>query len=286
MPAGKIVLVKKAKRTYKKRAPKATQALVPAKTSTAKSTTNTKINLLRNYIKAVVGKQAEIKKAYTSTGNSLVKFNAGIDSVGDLNKILPNISQGVAENERIGNQIRAKSLNIRGYMKLDINDVADSTTLTHVVVRMMVVTFKVAPSWQDAQTLSSKIGTLLKKGGTTSAFAGNIQDLYADINTDVFTVHYDKKFYLKQDYVNVAGASAPSTTIAQDTSKTVKFFNINVKCKNKLLRYDQSVNSDVMPTNFAPILLMGYSYLDGSSPDVVNTKVGLCYDAQFNYTDA
>lgn len=279
MAAGMIVLARKAKRAYKKRQPK---TIVKVTQTQSKPSTT-----LKKTIKSVINKQAENKQAYTtqSTAPSLLKFNSGIDSVGDLIQILPNISKGDDENQRNGNQIRAKSFNVKGFIKLDVNDVADSTKLPNVVARLMVVSMKVAPSFQDAQTLASKVSTLLKKGGTTSAFTGLLQDLYAPINTDVFTVHYDKKFYLKQDYVNVAGASAPSTTIAQDISKTVKFFNINIKCKNKLLRYDEDVGSDVLPGNFGPFLLLGYSYLDGSAPDVLDTKLGLCFDSTLNYTD-
>lgn len=151
---------------------------------------------------------------------------------------------------------------------------------------MMIVSLKTTQSFQDAQTLSSKIGTLLLKGGTTTSFAGNLQDLYAPINRNVFTVHHDKKFYLRQDYINTIGAAAPSTTINQDISKTVKFFNLSVKCRGRILKYDEDVGSDLLPNNFAPFILLGYSYLDGSSPDTISTKVGLCYDSVFKYEDA
>lgn len=277
MPAGKIVLARKAKRTYRKRAPRvATVTLAKSKPS----------KMLTKAVRKEVINQSETKQAFTTTGNSLIKYNSGIDAVGDLTQIIPGISQGFGENQRVGNIIRLKSLNVRGYVKLDVNEVTDSTKLPNVMVRMMIVSMKVAPSFQDAQSLSSKIGTLLMKGSTTTAFAGNLQDIFAPINRNVFTVHADKRFYLKQDYLNVAGASAPSTTIAQDISKTVKFFNITIKGKNKVIRYDEDVGSDILPTNFGPFLLLGYSYLDGSSPDVLDTKVGLCFDSTLNFTDA
>lgn len=235
--------------------------------------------------KQVIASEAEPKRAYTSTGNSLIKFNSGIDSVGDLIQILPGIGQGSGESQRDGNRITARSFNIRGYLKLDINDVDDSTKLPNVAARLMVVSMKVTPSYQDAQTLASKLGTLLKKGATTTAFAGNLQDLFAPINTDVFTVHYDKVHYLRQDYLNVIGATPPSQRVSADISKTVKFFNINVKCKNRKLLYDEDVGSDTLPVNFGPFLLLGYSYLDGSTPDIVDTKLGLCFDSTFTYLD-
>lgn len=241
---------------------------------------------LKSAIKKVISEQTESKQAFMTSGNTLVKFNSGIDAVGDLIQVLPNISVGTAENNRIGNQIRAQNLNIRGYIKLDLNEVPDSTKLPNVMVRMLVVSMKTAGSFTDAQAQSPKIGTLLKKGGTTSTFSGLLQDLYAPINTDVFTVHYDKRFNLSQSYINSQGVTPPSTYFSQDISKTVKFFNINVRCKNRLLKFDEDVGSDIQPSNFAPFLLLGYSYLDGSAADVLDTKVGLCYDSTFIYEDA
>jgi len=242
-----------------------------------------------NFIKAVrkiIDSNQETKQAFHTTGPSLVLYNSGIDSSGDMSQILPAISQGLDANNRIGEQIRAKSLNVKGYIRLNVNDVAESTKLTNVIVRMMVVSLKVRSAFPDAQGSTAQLQSLLKKGGTTTGFSGVLSDIYAPINTDLWTVHHDKKFYLSQSYVNVTGASPPTATIAQDISKTVKFFNFNVKCKNKVLKYDEDTASNIYPTNFAPMILLGYSYLDGSSPDVLLTNVGLSYDSVLNYEDA
>lgn len=270
------------KRTRKNRGVTASNGPIPTQWQPAPN----KIGPLVKFIKKVVGTETETKQAFIQTGQSLLKFNSGINSQADMIQILPNIGQGVGENQRIGNQIRAKKLTVKGFIKLDVNDVADSSTLPNVIVRMMIVTMKTAPSFTDAQGQWGKIGTLLKKGGTTSAFEGYLQDIYAPINTDVFTVHADKRFYLTQSYLNAQGASVPSTYVAQDITKTVKFFNINVKCKNRLLKFDEDVQGDVGPSNFGPFLVLGYSYLDGSAPDSVSTKVGLNIDTIFNYEDA
>lgn len=242
-------------------------------------------NLVRK-IKQVMSSLTETKQAYYNSGNTLTMFNSGIDSVGDLQQIVPNIANGVEDNQRVGQQIRAKSMNIRGYIKLNINDVNDSTKLPAVVARMMVVSMKTAPNFTEAQAQASKIGTLLKKGGTTVSFTGLLSDIHAPINTDVFTVHSDRKYYLNQSYVNATGVSPPSTVLAQDVKNTVKFFNINVRCKNRLLKYDEDVSSDLLPTNFAPFILLGYSYLDGSAADTLSTNLGLQYISTFNYEDA
>lgn len=241
-------------------------------------------------VKQIVSSLQETKQAFHNSGNSLTFFNSGIDSAGDMLQVIPTISQSVLDNGRIGDQIRAKSLNIRGYLKLNINAASgtagDSTTLPNVIARLMVVTIKSRLNYPDAAGAPVFLNTLLKKGGTTVGFTGLLSDINAPINTDVFTVHADRKFYLNQSYVNSIGASVPSQYLAQDIRNTVKFFNLRVRCKNKLLKYDEDVGSGIYPSNFAPIMLLGYSYLDGSSPDTLSTNLGMQYVTTLNYEDA
>lgn len=246
-------------------------------------------SFVRN-VKQVVKSLTETKQAFHNSGNSLTFFNSGIDSAGDMLQVVPNIAQSVADNGRIGDQIRSQRLNIRGYLKLNINAASgtagDSTTLPNVIARLMVVSIKSRSNYADASAGVGFLSTLLKKGGTTVGFTGLLSDINAPINRDVFTVHADRKFYLNQDYVNAIGASVPSQYLAQNIKNTVKFFNINVKCKNKLLKYDEDVAGGTQPTNFAPMLLLGYSYLDGSSPDTLSTNLGMQYITTLSYEDA
>lgn len=240
------------------------------------------------YIKKVVKSLTEDKQAYTSigSGNSLVMFNSGIDSTGDYQPVVPAIGQGVDTNQRIGEKIRAKSLNIRGYVRLTPNSVSNSTSLPQVAVRLMVLSMKNRPNWTAVTNDAAPLQTLLLKGGTTTAFTGILSDLMAPINRDVFTVHADRKFYLKQDRLVGIGASIPSQYIAMDSSKTVRFFNIRVKCKDRILRYDEDISADSYPVNFCPFLVMGYVYLDGTTtPDTLSTNVGLSYISTLTYED-
>lgn len=246
-------------------------------------------NFVRN-VKQVIQSLTETKQAYHNSGDSLIMFNSGINTSGDMMRVVPNIAQSVLDNGRIGDQVRSKKLSIRGYLKLNINAASgtagDSTTLPNVIARLMVVSIKSRSSYTDAAAGAGFLATLLKKGGTTVGFTGLLSDINAPINTDAFTVHSDRKFYMTQDYVNAIGASVPSQYLAQDIKNTVKFFNINVRCKNKLLKYDEDVGGGLEPTNFAPILLLGYAYLDGSSPDTLSTNLGLQYISTLDYEDA
>lgn len=236
-------------------------------------------------VKAIISSLTEDKQAYTTTSNTLIKFNSGIDSTADIQAIMPAIGKSVDDNGRIGDQIRGKRLTVTGHVKLDINDLADGTKLPNVAVRMMIVSIKNRPSYAEVTSNATPLATLLKKGGTTVGFTGLLSDLHAEINRDVFTVHHDRKFYLRQDYINAIGPSVPSQYIAQDVSKTVKFFKLSVPCK-KIMKYDEDVSSGSFPVNYCPFLIMGYTYLDGSAPDTLSQVVGLSYDSYFSYEDA
>lgn len=246
-----------------------------------------RVSRLKKQVQSIMSSMVETKQAFHTTGDTLVKFNSGIDSAGDMLQILPSISQSLLDNGRVGDQIRAQSLNVKGFVKLDINNTVANTTMPTVAVRMMIVSMKVRSNYLDATSAPTYLGTLLKKGGTTTGFTGALRDLYAPINTDAFTKHYDRIMYLTQDAViSPNGTANPGiNAISSDVRKTIKFFNINVRCKKKLLKYDSNITS-LTPTNWAPFLVLGYCYLDGSTIDTISTKVGLQYDSIFNYEDA
>lgn len=241
-----------------------------------------------NFVKAVkkvISEQTETKHAHITTGNNLVFFNSGITSSGDMLQIVPNIAQGTADNQRIGDQIRGQKLTINGYVRLGLNsENIEDRSSTNIICRMMIVSLKSRNGYYQDAANSAFLSLLLKKGGTTSAFNGNLGDINAEINREVFTVHADKKFYLTQNLIAQSGTAGLST-VSLDTRGIIKFFKINVPCK-KLMRYDSGLASGLQPTNFAPMLLLGYATLDGSSPDVLVTQVGLNYTTDFAYEDA
>jgi hypothetical protein len=262
------------KRTYKKRyqsvAKKAIKAAKKARFARA--------------VKKVLSKQSETKEAYfASSPDSMTTFNSQITQVGDMLQVIPNISKGVNENNRIGDQIMAQSLNVRGHIRYTPSTSVNDPGRGNIAARMMIVTLKVRPSYPEAAGSSPFLGQLLKKGGTTTTFSGILSDLYAPINTDLFTVHADKRFYLTQPMM-IQPAGGGLSSGFQDLQNIVKFFNFNVKLKKKFL-YDDSVNGGLTPTNVGPFMLLGYTYLNGAAPDVANQLVGLEYVSTFKFED-
>lgn len=265
--------------------PKAKASKALNKTASGILSKARKSQFTRN-VKAIISSMTETKKAFHTSGNALTMFNSGIDSNGDILQILPAIAQGSTEGQRVGDQVRGQSLNVRGYVKLNLNATDNSTKLPAVAVRMMCVTFKNRQCYSDAALAGSQLISLLQKGATTSAFTGLLSDLYAPINTEGFTVHHDEVIHLNQTYIAAIGAAQPSARVPIDAKDTVKFFNFYVKCKNKKLCYDEDFGAGIYPTNFSPVMLMGYVYLDGSAADTLSTNVGMQYDTTFRYEDA
>lgn len=265
-----------------------------AKSKTSKSTYKTASKIIEKArkseftknVKAVISAMTETKRAFHKSGDTMTMFNSGIDSNGDVLQVLPNIAQGTTDGQRVGEQIRAQSLNVRGYVKLNINSTDNSTKLPTVAVRLMCCAMKNRPCYTDAYYGGTQLATLLQKGTTTVGFTGVLSDLYAPINTEAFTVYHDEVIYLNQTYVAAIGASQPSSRVPIDAKETTKFFDFWIKCKNKKLLYDEDVGGGINPTNFGPFLCLGYVYLDGSSPDTLSTNVGMQYDSIFKYEDA
>lgn len=227
----------------------------------------------------VMKKQTESKQAYLT--QTPIDFNSAISGSGDCLKVIPNIGIGAADNARVGDQIRAQSLTIRAILQMLPQAANQGAGVSKIAARIMVVTPKSFPNWYTASgNTSSWMGTLLKKGGTVTGFNGDISDLFALPNTDAVTVHYNKVCYFNQSW-----ATSTTNSVALEQSHLVKFLKINLKLKNKLLKYDANVDSGLTPVNAGYFIVVGYCFVDGTSPDTLSTRIRLQYDTYFTYED-
>lgn len=226
----------------------------------------------------------ENKQAFNTL--DLTAFNSGINSTGDAIQIVPNISVGASDNQRIGDQLRVQRLSIRGHI-ISAFSIPNAQSNCRIAVRMMIVQPRYISSYPIAVTNATTwMGGLLKKGGVTTGFSGTISDLYAPINSDFVIKYYDKVMYLPTPLSYAGTGTTNVNTLGSfDISKTVKFFNINLKLRNKLLKYDSTI-SNLLPTNYSPVFLLGYVHLDNTSPDIVSTQVSCAFDASLLYEDA
>lgn len=232
---------------------------------------------LKKKIQSVIDSNNENKQAYQSVTN--VNYNSGILNALDCNYLLPNISNSTSDNGRIGDQVKCMRLNIKGHMITNLTSTVYSNV--RLCVRMMIVQPKQynSKSAIDANA-TTWMGALLRKGGTVTGFTGVVSDLYAPINSDLITTYYDKLLYVKCPYV-------PGVTDgAWPTSQSTKFFNINLRVKNKILKYDSTESGGLLPTNYCPTLILGYSKLDSGAPDTVTTNINLSWISTLDFQDS
>lgn len=150
---------------------------------------------------------------------------------------------------------------------------------SRIAVRLMMVQPKSLGLLSNIQNnTNSWLNSLIKKGGTTTFFAGNADDLYAPINTDAVTKYYDKVFYLNLPYMNTAVGET-------STVGSTKLIHISKSMRNKLLKYD-STFSALSPVDYNPVLLLGYVHMDGSIGDTINTQAHFSYSSRLQYQDA
>lgn len=237
-------------------------------------------------VMAVVQARNESKQAFHTLAPT--DFNSGIASSGDALRIIPNISQGVADNQRVGDQINPQSLTIRGIVQMLPQNGTQGDGVRKIAARVMIVTPKAYNTWASAfANATTWQAYLLKKGGTTTNFSGAIDDLYAPINTDAITCHYNKVHYFNQSTYMAVGGST-SGTVAATQDKLVHFFKKTIRFgKTRKFKYDANVDSGLTPSSGpAYVMLVGYCFVDGGAPDTISTRIRMQYDTILNYEDA
>lgn len=236
-------------------------------------------------VQRIIHKDVETKSACTLF--SLTAFNSGINSQNDLCQVIPTVTQGIQDNNRIGDQVRAQRLRIKGYIQM-AQGYSVTVSATRIGVRLMMVQPKNFTNYDGAYgNATTWLAGLLKKGGTTSGFTGVVSDLTADINTDLITCYYDKVMYLSLPYYFAGtGTTSVNTVVTQDLRQGTRFFSINKLLRNKLLRYDSNAAIAQQPVNWSPFIIVGYVHLDGSAADVANTQISMAYDSYLDFEDA
>lgn len=230
-------------------------------------------------VQAIVHADVETKQGFKSLVPT--NFNSGIDGIGDAIQVFPQIAQGTTESSRLGNILKAMKLTLTGAVSWSPSTGQFGTFANaRLGVRIFVIQPRNFSDTISAQNnYASWMPTLLRKGSTTTAFTGAINDLWAPLNTDAFIKYYDKVMYLTGIY------QANATGQCQMIGAT-KIFKAIMKLHNKNIKYDSGISSGLLPSNYAPIFCIGYAHMDGSGADTLSTAITVQWDAVLDYEDA
>jgi len=228
-------------------------------------------------VQSIISKNVEDKSSYLEAG--AVSYNSVITTSSDIRFIVPDVSQGVQEGNRVGDQIRAKKLVLNGLINMNLT-FGGSTNATRLGVRVFIVQPKL---YMDRASITANANSwlpfLLRKGNSATAFNGTVGDLYAPVNSEIITTYYDKIHYMSIPYMLTQAGQ-------QETAFSYRHFRKEFKLKGKKLLYDSNYAAGQQPSNYSPVIIIGYAHLDGSTADTVNTQISLSYSTLMDFEDA
>lgn len=237
---------------------------------------------LAKLVKQIVLKQEETKMS--SLSYNWTYFNSAINAVGDYNAVLPTVSAGTGQNQRVGAVIKPLKLVIRGYIcyRADNNQGARM-----IGTRLFCFSDKTVNNYGVGISAGQNF-RLLDGGGSAGIFDGYAMSYITPHNTDAFKWYADKKHTILKPfgYTNTLAPTASSDITGMDRS-LYKPFTITIPASKmpSVLRYEESVSA-TQPVNFAPYIAVGYADLLNYLPDTASTQIGMEWVATLYYKDA
>lgn len=229
-------------------------------------------------VRRIANRGTEVKHV----GQNVVdaRFNSTISSASECYRILPDVTEGVAGHQRIGDKIRPKYLVVKGKLMYDVG--IAGTEIPPSTCRLLILTQKdikasnmVAAEADVDHLLKDNIGTDVAR-----AYSGTNFDNLAPINKDLFTVHMDRKIKMRAQFERALGT--PTDPILGYATQRAYYWTARIRCPSTLTFDDGNINT---PNNFAPFFCMGSVTDDNSGPWTANTPYRVTVQSELYYTD-
>lgn len=215
-------------------------------------------------VKRMISKRMENKLA----GQVLtVPTTPFINTPGVFLPLLPSIAQGDTDNQREGNKVFPRRLRVAitvAYLRSPSTPIQSNS----ILYRILAVSDKkfnhipIALNQTDASHL-------LDSGTGEHAYLARIEDYLAPVNSECYKVHKD-----------IRGKISFGTDEVNMYNTYTHVFTINCP---KVLSYN---DNQTFPTNFAPMLAVGYSFADGTIPTDQFNPMNVTLQTTLYYEDA
>ena len=228
-------------------------------------------------IKKVAADQVhrQIEKKQQSYDLALTTFNNAATGFGDQLRVMPFINLGVNSADRTGDTITLRSLRVLGHMVVNPAIITADNARQRIMVRMVILQPKTYGTYTTMQANAGFMDTVLRNGNSTQSMDGTIRSMYLPFNTEAFHIFSSKRVILRSDAIiangNINGQYA------------TEFFNFDLKIKNKKIKYNDTSSE---PMAFCPIMLLAYTFLDGSATSLLSTSVSMSFNSTVTYEDA
>ena len=240
---------------------------------------------LRSEIKRVISRQEEHKESCQYSLNTPLPPSNNVSWVTSSIPICPNaagfqITQGVGQGQRVGNQIRTKKCWVKGVLHPTIYDAATNNQPLPFEVRMLLFKDKFNKSSQPSAVNLD----LFQNGSSVLAPQNDLVDMILDLNRDRYTIYHDE--ILKVGTANSGGTGNLASFqyfANNDFSYNVKFHVDCTKFLPSVVTYNDtstSPMSDSLWLIFLPVAA------NGSQLASNNTGLAMSWTAVYQYTDA
>lgn len=254
---------------------------VPTTTQSSVSIAKPMVSAVRQIAKSVVRRETETKQAGYALSTT---FNGVISGAGECYPLVPPVSQGTDDYQRIGDRVKPKYIYVKGYVQYELSALSQPY-IPAATCRIMMLSQKNVKATSE---VSTRVDTnhLLKDNvgsGTGRAYVGGPTDNLAPINKELFNVHMDKRIKFNwqnnHSYDN-GGLAVPGWQVGNDRTK---YFTARIKCP-ATFTYD--TNTGNTPNNFAPFFCFGATCDDGSAPWSATAPFKVVFLSTLYYEDA
>jgi len=219
----------------------------------------------------MIGKEAENKTRGFIVENNVV-HNAPISDA-DVVPLVGSIPEGTSSLERLGDRIKPKSLGVSGVIGLNPDYNPNNKPM---IVTVIILSAKDKKT-NALVTAGAGMADLLKPniGGTEQVpWDGSTLRANFNVNKEKFRVYYQKQFRI------CPGSLAGGTREFDFIKWGYVFDSKNMPAS---LTFDEGTGDD--PNNFAPFVVTGWCYTDGTAPDVTPRLVSNTFSL-LSYEDA
>lgn len=235
---------------------------------------------VKSYVNRAIARKDENKRWLDFGINAFIGCtpNAATSGVPKSLNLVPILTQGTTNSQRIGNKISIRRAVVKGHINMLPYNPSDNITPAPVLVKMWLLKSKSINTTQ--LSLTPAANDFFEVNSGTLGFQGNMLDLMLGVNTEFYTVYKTKTIRVG------AGGNTntfPSANVqAFDNSPfTVPFTFPYTKHLKKSIMYNDNATQ---PTNDNLFLVFQAVYANGASNAIHPAE--LHHHIQVDYEDA
>lgn len=179
----------------------------------------------------------------------------------------PGTKQPANIESREGSKVHLQSIHIKGVVTVPTDDSPTSNDRSLLAMRLICFSsdkFKSHTAMTENWATGDGIRSIFMKNGSSAVpFDGTLKTIWLPVNTNSFTVHEDRQFYMDRGNIITSGVVSVNTSVYFPSACSYKPFSMSLKVHNKVLHFGQPTDSK--PVNYGPSLILLFAYVNGAA---------------------